>query len=90
MINRKELQGRDFPIAMDGGQFLTTRTATVEEGGDQYFYLGYAHPGTLETEAVWMIQRVAVAADDSTTTLFAGGEALFNQIWADRATLTYS
>ena len=90
MINRNELQRRDFPVVMDGGHFLTTRTVTIMEGGTQYIFLGYAHPGSSETDPVWMIQRVAISSDDSTTTLFAGGHALFNQVWADRTGLTFS
>ena len=90
MINRNELQKRDFPIVIDSGKFLTVRTATIMDGSTQYFYLGYAHPGGAEGDPVWMIQRVAIAADESTATLFAGGQALFNQVWANRASLAYS
>lgn len=90
MINRNELQRRDFPVVMDGVQFLTTRTATIVEGDTHYIFLGYAHPGSSEVDPVWMIQRVAMFSDDSTTTVFAGGQALFNQVWADRTSLTFS
>ena len=90
MINRNELQKRDFPTVMDGGQFLTARTSSVMNGTTQLFYMGYAYPGSAEGDSVWMIQRVAIAADSSTVTLFAGGEALFNQVWANRASLVYS
>lgn len=89
MINREDLQRRKLPVGMDLTQFLTTRTTNVVSGGVQTIYMGFAYPGSDEGEGVWMIQRVNVAADGSTTTLFAGGQALFNQVWADRLTLSY-
>ena len=90
MINRSDLQKRKVPIALDGAQFLTNRTATGAAGAVQTIYQGFAYPGSDEAAAVWMILRTTVAADGSTTTLFAGGQALFNQVWAARADQTYS
>ncbi|MEO5350877.1 MAG: hypothetical protein H7836_14720 [Magnetococcus sp. YQC-3] len=90
MINRGDLQTRRVPITLDGGQFLTSRTARVVSGAVETIYMGFAHPGSQEGVAVWMIRRITIAADGSTTTLFAGGQALFNQVWADRASLSYS
>ncbi|MBF0402178.1 MAG: hypothetical protein HQL90_15605 [Magnetococcales bacterium] len=90
MINRDDLQKRNLPVGMDLTQFLTTRTTNLAVGGGQLIYMGFAYPGSDEGENVWMIQRVSVAADGSTTTLFAGGQALFNQVWADRLNLNYS
>ncbi len=90
MINQNELQRRTFPTVMDGALFLTARTDKVVDGGTEYNYIGMAHPGSNENSAVWMIQRVAIFADESTSTLFAGGAALFNQIWVDRVSLSYS
>ncbi|MEO5363797.1 MAG: hypothetical protein H7838_09275 [Magnetococcus sp. DMHC-8] len=90
MINRTDLQHRLVPISMDGTLFLTTRTATVQVGATQTIYLGFAYPGSNETDSVWLIQRTSVAADGTTTTLFAGGRAVFDQVWADRLNLSYA
>ncbi|MBF0162754.1 MAG: hypothetical protein HQL88_10760 [Magnetococcales bacterium] len=89
MINRNDLQSRNLPIALDGAQFLTSRTATVGTGTTQTIYQGFAYPGSSETEGVWMIQRTTITAD-GTTTLFAGGQALFNKVWAERVNQIYS
>lgn len=75
---------------MEGSQFLTSRTVSAEVGDTQIMYIGLAYPGSLESDAVWMIQRIAVNSDDSTITLFAAGSAKFNQVWADREHLIYS
>ena len=90
MFNEEELKARRLPIALDGSMFLTARSATVLAGAIQTIYLGYAHPGSQEVAAVWMVQRITVEADGSTATLFADGKALFNQVWADRASLNYT
>ena len=90
MISANDLQRRTFPAVMDGGTFLTVRTAKVIDGGTEYIHIGSAHPGSAESAAVWMIQRVTINADESTATLFAGGQATFDQVWADRASLSYS
>ncbi|MEO5341465.1 MAG: hypothetical protein H7837_13280 [Magnetococcus sp. MYC-9] len=89
MFNRSDVQARNLPIALDGNQFLTSRTVVLEDGNGQTIYQGFAYPGSGESEAVWMIQRTRVAADGSTATLFADGQALFNQVWAARADLSY-
>ena len=90
MINQNELQRRNFHTMMDGAFFLTASTATAMEGTTQHIYIGSAHPGSNENDPVWMIQRVSIFADESTTTLFVDGQALFNQVWANRVSLSYS
>ncbi|MBF0213424.1 MAG: hypothetical protein HQM00_07660 [Magnetococcales bacterium] len=90
MLNPLELQNRKFATAMDGHHLLINRTHTVTEGTTQYIYMGYAYPGSGENDPVWMIKRVAIAADGSSSTLFAGGEARFNQIWSDYTSLSYA
>jgi len=52
-------------------------------------YVGKAVPGTATSAASWQIQKI----DKSTTNisvLDAGGDALFDNIWDDRASLIYS
>ena len=90
MINQKELQQRKFYTTMDSASFLTARTTTEIDGTTKNIYIGSAHPGSSENDPIWMIQRVSIFANESTTSLFAGGQARFNQVWANRATLSYS
>ncbi|MBF0440161.1 MAG: hypothetical protein HQL93_13720 [Magnetococcales bacterium] len=90
MLNQTELLERKFSTSMDGHAYLTDRSMTVVDGTTQYIYLGVAYPGSSENDPVWMIKRIAVFADGATATLFAGGQATFDQVWADYANLTYS
>ena len=90
MLSRADLKKRHFSILLEGAQFLTSRTSLATVGSAQYCYMGVAYPGSAETEPAWMIQLAIIEADGSTSTLFADGQALFNQIWADRVSLIYS
>jgi len=53
-------------------------------------YLGEAVVGTLEAKPSWRIQKLIFTAGGSVTILFADGDSNFNNVWADRATLSYA
>ena len=65
----------------------STRTDFVSE---TLAYVGEAVPGTAETSALWRIKRLTFGLDDDVTAEWAGGNANFDKVWADRASLTYS
>lgn len=52
-------------------------------------YRGEAEPGSATSAAAWRISKITVSGDDLTIT-WADGSADFNQIWDDRASLSYS
>jgi hypothetical protein len=82
----------------DGGNTITV-DGTVTANGTLYgvrldeatatiTYVGQAAPGTATSAAAWSIKRL-----DSTSglvVLWADGDANFNNIWDDRASLSYS
>ncbi|MBF0272498.1 MAG: hypothetical protein HQL98_10585 [Magnetococcales bacterium] len=90
MLNPDDLQSRKFASAMTGQDLLTSRSSSITDGTTQYIYLGMAYPGSEESDPVWMVKRIAVDANGDTATLFAGGQAQFNQAWTDRAALSYA
>ena len=61
-------------------------TSRVVEGAT-YTYVGEALPGTATSAALWRVQRITVA---NNTILFADGNAKFDNIWDNYATLSYS
>ncbi len=71
-------------IIADVGASYTTRLAT----DGVYTYIGKATSGAGTASAVWQIQRI----DESSglTILFADGDTLFNNIWDNRVSLSYS
>lgn len=50
-------------------------------------YLGESAIGTSQTEALWRIKRVSVL--NGTATVLWANNGGFNQIWANRLSLTY-
>lgn len=53
-------------------------------------YLGQAVPGTETSAAGWRIQRLTFSSDGDVSTQWADGNSDFDNVWNDRATLTYS
>lgn len=68
--------GPDMPLT---SQVDTTTTAGVT-------YVGYALPGSPQTDPVWQIKAISSLG----AVTWANGSGLFNSVWADRATLSYS
>lgn len=58
----------------------------IDEGAT-YTYFGFATPGSVEGSAVWRIKRLTNASD---TIIFADGNSSFDNIWTNRASLSYS
>lgn len=52
-----------------------------------YTYVGEAIPGTPETSPRWRITRITNA---DATALWADGNALSDNVWTNRASLSYS
>lgn len=54
-------------------------------------YVGYAAPGSLTSAAVWRIVRITYDANDNPTVVeWADGNNGFDNIWDNRAALSYS
>ena len=77
--------------AVDMGVELSRRSDFV---GDTAIYRGEAAPGASESAAVWRIKRIDfVSGGDGKQDVnekWAGGNANYDKVWADRASLEYS
>lgn len=58
----------------------------VDEGAT-YMYVGEAEPGTATSAASWRVKRMTIA---DATIVWADGNSNFDNIWDNRASLTYS
>lgn len=65
-------------------QTLTKRV----DSATGFIYVGEAAIGSDESAAVWRIRRVSIVDGDAIV-LWSGG-GTFNQIWANRLSLTYA
>ena len=61
-------------------------TTRIDDTGT-YIYVGYAIPGSATSGAVWRVKRIENATGNS---LWADGDALYNNVWDDHASLSYS
>lgn len=82
MINSKTIQ---YPFSASDMMCL------VEYSGGNPVYIGRAAAGTATSAAAWQVQKLTYDVDGNVTAIqFAGGTNDYNQVWDDRATLTYS
>lgn len=77
--------------SVDGQAFNRIReadeTILVDAVGND-IYIGYALPSTSESSANWKIKRVNTVNPISIK--WADGSTLYNKVWNDRSTFTYS
>lgn len=64
---------------------LATR---LDDSADPIIYIGKAPVGSDEGDAVWQISKLDTSSGVITT--WADGDASFNNVWDDRASLSYS
>lgn len=73
-----------------GGASAVPALATiVDEVSASITYLGKADPGTGAASALWQIQRITTSGT-TTTVEFADGNSDFDNVWNNRASLSYS
>jgi hypothetical protein len=66
-------------------QKMVTR---VDEASGTVTYIGIASVGTLASEAKWQIYRMTISGTE-TIIEYADGNAEFDNVWNNRASLTY-
>lgn len=74
-----------FPPTLPGAP----QAVRIDEVDAVDTYIGKADPGSVESAAVWQIQRLTVSGT-VTSIEWADGNDEFNNVWDDRASLTYS
>jgi len=66
-----------------------TRKSLIDEVDANTTYIGFAPFGTATSAASWQIFKISVSGTVTTTT-YADGNDNFDNIWDNRASLTYS
>lgn len=105
MANKLLQQGRDVEWLCDdttGGALVRVVATDVSLGATVTYvplydsvsailaYSGKALPGTLTSAASWQIMKLVYSAAGDVTGSFANGVSTFNNIWDNRASLTYT
>lgn len=68
--------------------FKSVSALRLDEASATITYVGEAAPASSEAAAVWRIKRINEASGVSIT--WADGNTNFDNVWANRAALTYS
>lgn len=78
-------------IAGAQNQWVISRpfATRIDEVSTSVSYIGWAVPGTLDAAATWRIMRMTLTGT-VTAIEWADGDEDFDNIWDDRASLTYS
>lgn len=56
---------------------------------DSLIYKAQANPGTSDSAALWRIRRLTIGIDGDVVTQWADGNANFDNVWTNRASLNY-
>ena len=67
----------------------TIRTDT-DGATPETIYRGKALPGTATSTAAWRLEEITIAADGDVSILFADGNDNYDNVWDNRAILSYS
>lgn len=87
------LQGREVQqFATDGSAWILafdTLARKVEFVGDSVIYVGFAEVGSLGSAAAWAIKKIDISSTNIVVT-WADGDTKMDNIWDNRASLSYS
>jgi len=73
---------------VDGGDNVPV-AVELDDAGGGVTYVGKADPGTATSASGWQIQRITETGADISIE-WADGDALYNNVWDDRLSLSYS
>jgi hypothetical protein len=83
----------DGIVALQAGTItvdpVTPYSVVVDEANETTVYIGEAAPGTVTSAASWRIKRIN-SGTITAEILYADGDDSFNQIWDNRANISYS
>lgn len=77
---------KDYAVQVN--QIYQDYILKIDDSHQHITYIGQARPGSLSSQAVWRIKRVDASSGVDVT--FADGNANFDNVWDNRASLNYS
>lgn len=77
------LNGEDIQVVL-----FDRQCSRQDDASPTLTYYGWAVPGSLDSDAVWLIMKRAVVGT-VTADYFADGNSNYDNIWANRASLVY-
>lgn len=77
------------PIRTSEGSIVNEYSTRYDVLADA-IYIGKAVPGSATSAASWYIEKITLSGGNPTVAEKVGGIVKFNQIWDNRASLSYS
>jgi len=95
MANTLLQQGKTAQWMVDenGAALVTSGEASItnyDSVSDLLAYVGKAAPGSASSSASWQIKRLTYTSAGDVTTAVADGNLNYDNVWDNRASLTYS
>ena len=63
---------------------------TTDDANSQLEYFGEAPPGSATSVSIWRIRKLTYSSGGNPSWLYADGNDKFDNIWDNRASLSYS
>ena len=82
--------GGTWSLQGNVGQVAQTVRTDTDGATPETIYRGKANPGTATSAASWRVERIVIAGDGDVSILFADGNDSYDNIWDNRASLSYS
>ena len=88
MANNRPVMKKD-PMGVPIQGLYDDSALKVDDAGGGVTYVGRAKCGAATSDAIWSIKRLTIVGADSDVE-WADGNNDFDNVWDDRAALTYS
>jgi hypothetical protein len=75
---------------VSGVSVVPARAIRIDRINSLLTYIGVAAVNSLNSDSVWQIRRITKTVGGVTTIEYADGDPKYNNIWDDRAILSYS
>lgn len=99
VVSTGEADAGKIPALGEDGKLDPSMIPAVEEDmpyakridivSDELIYRGEAAVGSLDNAPAWRIRKLTMNADGDVMETWAGGNANFDKVWANRASLEY-
>lgn len=70
--------------------YVDFKAMRLDVVSDVLHYLGYADPAAATSEAKWQVRRLTLTVEGSIIVQWADGNTEFDNVWDNRASLTYT
>lgn len=83
------LGAQKYAWSADSVVYIPTTTSVADPTDGTVMYIGRSQPGVATSAAKWQITKLTFTAGNFTGQKWADGNGNYDNVWNDRASLTY-